>query len=271
MKWLVGRHRPVDPAVGIAPFHFTPMAGGWTGLLTVKNLSFPSGDACLAFATAAALGMLVPRGRLVFFAVAAVVAMERVLENAHYVSDVAAAAGLGVLLAHLARKLLRRCCTPRPAPSPTLRDPRSTRITDTRGLQPRIAHRGRSASLAARDVERPLASYRLPRPSRIVHRMNQPWVQFLLTAAGVAICLTILALMLTGLAKLPRWIGDLLCRAPLLDAVVAAFTWVPWVVGAVRAGWAGVGGALAGQLVTYVLWVGYHGQLHRPALKGRGS
>jgi membrane-associated phospholipid phosphatase len=95
IKWTVGRHRPI---VGIHPFRFTPFPGGFLGLFHAeKALCFPSGDATLAFATAASLAILLPRGRWAWYAAAVIVAAERVLENAHYVSDVVAGAGIGVM------------------------------------------------------------------------------------------------------------------------------------------------------------------------------
>lgn len=109
VKWVVGRHRPVN---GIEPFHFTPLAGGWMGLFkSPPNLSFPSGHATLSFATAASLAILIPRWRGAFFLVASVVAAERVLENAHYVSDVLAGAGLGVISAGLVQMWLKALST----------------------------------------------------------------------------------------------------------------------------------------------------------------
>jgi membrane-associated phospholipid phosphatase len=94
-KWGLGRTRPYTDIHGkieeLAPFTFHPLPG-----LAAKNLSFPSGHAALAFATAAALSILLPRWRYAFYAVAACVAAERVLENAHWLSDVTAAAALGI-------------------------------------------------------------------------------------------------------------------------------------------------------------------------------
>ena len=68
------------------------------GIVHETNLSFPSGHAALAFATAAALAMLWPRSRWrwVAYVVAAIVAAERVAENAHWLSDTVGAAALGV-------------------------------------------------------------------------------------------------------------------------------------------------------------------------------
>ena len=111
-KWLAGRQRPV---VLIDPFAFRPFRNGWTGLFDEPNLSFPSGHTCLAFATAACLGLCIPRWRYAFLALAAVVAAERVAENAHYVSDVIAGAGVGILSAYVAYGLSNRLARLRPA------------------------------------------------------------------------------------------------------------------------------------------------------------
>jgi membrane-associated phospholipid phosphatase len=99
IKWVVGRHRPIT---AIHPFDLDPFAGGIRGLWTEKNLCFPSGHACLAFAAAAALAMCLPRWRLLIFLIAAMTGVERIIENAHYVSDVVAAALLGVASARVA-------------------------------------------------------------------------------------------------------------------------------------------------------------------------
>ncbi|MGE5612353.1 MAG: phosphatase PAP2 family protein [Bacillota bacterium] len=99
-KWGVGRTRPFKLPAEIpqpAPFMLKPFRDGLVGLFYQSNLAFPSGHACTAFATAAALAMLLPGWRWGFYAVAVLVAVERVAENAHYVSDVVAGAALGIL------------------------------------------------------------------------------------------------------------------------------------------------------------------------------
>jgi undecaprenyl-diphosphatase len=111
-KWSVGRTRPV---VVIAPFGFDPFKKGWAGLWgAADNMSFPSGHTTLAFATAACLAINVPKWKWLFYAVAAVTAAERVGENAHYLSDVIAGAGVGTLSAYLVhwieRSLAARGC-----------------------------------------------------------------------------------------------------------------------------------------------------------------
>jgi membrane-associated phospholipid phosphatase len=97
-KWTVGRQRPV---VLIDPLAFSPFRSGWAGLFDEPNLSFPSGHTCLAFATAACLGICIPRWKYLFYALGLFVAAERIAENAHYLSDVIGGAGLGTLSAYL--------------------------------------------------------------------------------------------------------------------------------------------------------------------------
>ena len=104
-KWLAGRLRPV---VRIDPYHFEPFYHGVYGFFHAGNMAFPSGHTCLAFATAAAMAHLLPRAAWSFFAVAACVGLERVLELAHYPSDVVAGALFGTLAYGLARRLLAR-------------------------------------------------------------------------------------------------------------------------------------------------------------------
>lgn len=104
LKWAIGRHRPV---IAIAPFALHPFARGLRGLFGAeKALSFPSGHAALAFATATCLAAAFPRIWLGFFVLSAAVASERVLENAHYLSDVVAGAGFGVCCGLLSLRIV---------------------------------------------------------------------------------------------------------------------------------------------------------------------
>ena len=113
VKWSIGRTRPFPQnKPPIAPFELHPFPKGISGLWAADNLSFPSGHASLAFATAASLGMMFPRGPIVFFSLASLVGLERVLENAHYPSDVVGAAIFGILAAWVAAWIVRRIFPP---------------------------------------------------------------------------------------------------------------------------------------------------------------
>ncbi len=107
LKWFVGRTRPPKSDPPFAAFSFHPFKGGPAGLFTEKNQSFPSGDVCLAFATAECLALFFPRYRLVFYFFGLLVAFARVSANAHYVTDTLVGAGVGIFAAHLTWYLCR--------------------------------------------------------------------------------------------------------------------------------------------------------------------
>lgn len=60
-------------------------------------MSFPSGHAAVAAGFAAALGWRYPRGRLAFAVLAVLAALQRVASSAHYPSDVAIGAAIGLV------------------------------------------------------------------------------------------------------------------------------------------------------------------------------
>jgi membrane-associated phospholipid phosphatase len=99
LKWCVGRLRPYKfTELGLTrysdapqPYRLLPFRGGFFGQLDQRDLTFTSGHACVAFATAAALAILLPRWRWPLFAGATLVAAERLAENAHYLGDVVGA------------------------------------------------------------------------------------------------------------------------------------------------------------------------------------
>ncbi|MGH7178347.1 MAG: phosphatase PAP2 family protein [Tepidisphaeraceae bacterium] len=101
----------VRPVVRISPFEFHPFSISPFHAFHVPNLSFPSGHATLAFATAAALSYLLPKGRWLFYCGAILCGLERIAESAHYVSDVVAAAVLGILAFRIALTLWRWAMT----------------------------------------------------------------------------------------------------------------------------------------------------------------
>jgi dolichol-phosphate mannosyltransferase len=88
VKWMVGRHRP-----------YTWMHGQWEELRAFD---------LVPFALATALAMLWPRGRWLWFTAAGLCAWERVWENAHYLSEVVAATGLGIGLVWLTAGVMGR-------------------------------------------------------------------------------------------------------------------------------------------------------------------
>jgi membrane-associated phospholipid phosphatase len=98
-KWLYGRHRP---SFAMEPYTLHPFIGGPRGLLHATALSFPSGHTCLSFALASSFAALFPRSAVTAYLIASAVGVERVLEGAHYPSDVVAGAAFGVLATRLA-------------------------------------------------------------------------------------------------------------------------------------------------------------------------
>jgi membrane-associated phospholipid phosphatase len=121
LKWIVGRSRPFKlPPLDLAqPFRCSPFIGGLRGLVHQSNdLSFVSGHTALAFATAAGLAVLFPKTRAIVYlgySIAVIVLLERVGENAHWLSDAVCGAALGVwgvaLLARYCTGLLRGSTT----------------------------------------------------------------------------------------------------------------------------------------------------------------
>jgi undecaprenyl-diphosphatase len=108
IKWIVGRARPFQGGI----FTLHPFVNGLHGM-GGPNESFPSGDVCLAAATASSLIILFPRGRWGLVSIIILVAVERVAEGAHYPSDCVGGAALGCSLAFLAWRLLGRPGVPK--------------------------------------------------------------------------------------------------------------------------------------------------------------
>lgn len=88
---------------------------------------------------------------------------------------------------------------------------------------------------------------------------------FLILAGSVAIGLLLAAFTLSFL---PRFIKEIVTRAPWLDGIVSLFTWIPWVVGASVQGWRGFLAALMGQILTLTFWCMGHEWMYREHLKG---
>ncbi|HEY4329405.1 MAG TPA: phosphatase PAP2 family protein [Phycisphaerae bacterium] len=138
LGWLIrsvdGRYRPTHHDA----------ANRWElfrGFYNGTDLSFPSGHATLVFATAAALSYVFPRGRIIFVGLAACTAISRVVQEAHFWSDVLFGAALGWTVAWLTmqagdRFLFKRAekmlsIPPTDAASATTAMPLSTGPVDT--------------------------------------------------------------------------------------------------------------------------------------------
>jgi membrane-associated phospholipid phosphatase len=93
IKRLIGRVRPSD----LGPFSYMPWS--WRP----EYASLPSGHGTTAVAAAIAIGALWPKARVPMWAFAVLIAVSRVVIQAHFASDVIAAAFCGVFGAILVR------------------------------------------------------------------------------------------------------------------------------------------------------------------------
>jgi membrane-associated phospholipid phosphatase len=90
LKWITGRHRPIDLFNhGYSGFDYFGVGYALT--------SFPSGHAQTAFTLATALTILFPRWGIPLFVFAGTVSVSRIILTSHYLSDVIAGAGVGIL------------------------------------------------------------------------------------------------------------------------------------------------------------------------------
>lgn len=92
LKVFFGRNRP-NKFIGDNEYGFHFFEFGYS------TSSFPSGHTTTAFAAAVALGILMPRFRVVWWTIGAAVAMGRVATGSHFPSDVVAGAWLGSITA----------------------------------------------------------------------------------------------------------------------------------------------------------------------------
>jgi hypothetical protein len=77
-----------------------------------------------------------------------------------------------------------------------------------------------------------------------------------------------LAVLIMALSRLGAMIENLLTRAPILDVEVAAFTWLPWIIAAIKGGWAGFIAAIIAQMLALYLWCFLHELMHPQAAAG---
>jgi hypothetical protein len=69
-------------------------------------------------------------------------------------------------------------------------------------------------------------------------------------------------------AKTSLALSNNFTKAPLVDLLVAAITWVPWVWACLFAGWIGFAGAILAQMVALYAWCFLHEMLYREAARG---
>lgn len=98
LKRLFGRGRPEVWSID-APLSFQPL--NWSAW---EYQSFPSGHATTAFSLAAVVAFLWPKAFWPAMLFAALVATSRIVEGAHYPTDIAAGAVLGVFGAYAVRQ-----------------------------------------------------------------------------------------------------------------------------------------------------------------------
>ena len=97
---------------------------------SVNRWSFPSGHANSIFALATACYLVAPKGKYLYFPIALLVALSRVVLGSHYPSDVMMGAYLGVLTTvYLKSFFLRRGIDIFPADRKTARSLRGTRMS----------------------------------------------------------------------------------------------------------------------------------------------
>jgi len=90
VKWIAGRYRPIE-LFNHGYFGFEFFRTGY------ELTSFPSGHAQTVFSLATALTIIFPRWGILLFVVAGTVSISRIILTSHYLSDVIAGAGIGIL------------------------------------------------------------------------------------------------------------------------------------------------------------------------------
>ncbi len=103
LKWAAGSARPFT---GHEAWDWEPFRGGLAGMFNQQNLSFASGHATLAFAWAATMSLGLPRFKWLFYTLATLCGMQRVLSADHYLMDVLVGAVLGVVTVRVMFRIL---------------------------------------------------------------------------------------------------------------------------------------------------------------------
>lgn len=100
----------------VRPYQFDfslPIEESFCGFSLFQNFnhcteSFPSGHSILAFGLATGLSCVYPRGRVIFYLLAILVAIQRIVSGSHFTSDTFVGAALGILLAMMMICFFRR-------------------------------------------------------------------------------------------------------------------------------------------------------------------
>lgn len=94
----------------------------------------------------------------------------------------------------------------------------------------------------------------------------------LILTCSIVICLeTVLISLLMVMPKLGyvgKNIATACTKAPSLDVIVSALTWVPWVIGGYLAGWIGVFLVLIIEITVMQVWITMHESAHKKELHG---
>lgn len=106
LKVQFGRSRPIRYFDEFSVAHFPPAGETWLGWrpwgqwnLEYALQSFPSGHSATAWGLAIGLAWLYPRGRWLFYGVAVLASMQRIIAYSHWPSDVLVGAAIAFCLA----------------------------------------------------------------------------------------------------------------------------------------------------------------------------
>jgi len=105
LKDMIGRPRPTTEL--LAWMHAGDRAWEFAGLSKHGSAwgAFPSAHTTGAFALACGLSWFYPRGRALFYGLACITGVQRVLHNAHYLSDVVGGAIIAISVSRLTLRL----------------------------------------------------------------------------------------------------------------------------------------------------------------------
>ena len=89
-----------------------------------------------------------------------------------------------------------------------------------------------------------------------------------LAAFGIVVAAVFASSLSVGLLCVAFRRVEMLTVTPAVDVILSSFTWGPWVVGGLAAGWAGVAGSVVGELFALYAWCFVHEMMHRDAANG---